>query len=117
MPVRFFVTAGTTADRSQAAALINGMAAQYLSAGRGYDTDHVAGKTLEMGMKIDMPPKENRIALPDYDKYFYWMRHLVENAFLNLRPWHGIAARYAKTLASLAISVQKYAAWQFGLYL
>ena len=106
MPVRFFVTAGTTADCSQAAALIDGIAAQYLLADRGYDADHVISKALENGMKIVIPPKKNRIVLRDYDKYLYRMRHLVENAFLNLKRWRGIATRYAKTLASFIASVQ-----------
>ena len=106
MPVRFFVTAGTTADCSQAAALIEGISAQYLLADRGYDADYVVGKAREMGMKIVMPSKKNRIVSRDYDKYLYRMRHLVENTFLNLKRWRGIATRYAKTLASFVAFVQ-----------
>ncbi len=75
-------------------------------ADRGYDTDYIIGKALERGMKIVIPPKKNRIMARDYDKYLYKMRHLVENAFLNLKRWRGIATRYAKTLASFVASVQ-----------
>jgi transposase len=36
----------------------------------------------------------------------YRRRHLVENAFLHLKQWRGIAIRYAKNLSSfLAASV------------
>jgi len=77
-----------------------------LLADRGYDTDQIIGKALEMGMKIVIPPKRNRIMSRNYDKYLYRMRHLVENAFLNLKRWRGIATRYAKTLASFVASVQ-----------
>ena len=75
-------------------------------ADRGYDADHVIGKAFEMGMKIVIPSKKNRIVSRDYDKYIYRMRHLVENAFLNLKRWRGIATRYAKTLASFVAFVQ-----------
>ena len=79
---------------------------QYLLADRGYDTDRIISKALEMGIKIVIPPKRNRIMLREYDKYLYRMRHLVENAFLNLKRWRGIATRYAKTLTSFVASVQ-----------
>ena len=106
MPVRFFVTAGTTADCSQAAALIDGISARYLLADKGYDTDNVISKARKEGMEIVIPPKKNRIEQRDYDKYIYRMRHLVENAFLNLKRWRGIATRYAKTLASFVAAIQ-----------
>ena len=106
MPVRLIVTAGTEADCSQAVALIDGFSAEYLLADRGYDTDEVIKKAFQMGCKIVIPPKKNRIEQRDYDKYLYKIRHLVENAFLNLKRWRGIATRYAKTLASFVAAVQ-----------
>ena len=33
------------------------------------------------------------------------LRHLVENAFLLLKRWRGIATRYAKNVASFAATV------------
>lgn len=86
--------------------MIDGISAEYLLADRGYDADNVVSKALEEGMKIVIPPKKNRIEQRDYDKYLYRMRHLVENAFLNLKQWRGIATRYAKTLASFVAAVQ-----------
>ena len=106
MPVRFIVTAGTEADCSQAVALIDGFSAEYLLADRGYDTDQVINKAIQTGLKIVIPPKKNRIEQRSYDKYLYRLRHLVENAFLNLKRWRGIATRYAKTLASFVAAVQ-----------
>ena len=44
-----------------------------------------------------IPPKKNRREQRGYDKYLYKLRHLVENCFLALKRWRGIAARYAKT--------------------
>ena len=49
------------------------------------------------GMKPVIPPKKNRKEQRDYDKYLYKLRHLVENCFLTLKRWRGIATRYAKT--------------------
>ena len=34
------------------------------------------------------------------------LRHLVENAFLLLKRWRGIAIRYAKNVASFVAAVQ-----------
>ena len=52
------------------------------------------------------PPKKNRKIQRDYDKYLYTLRHLVENAFLHLKRWRGIATRYAKNEASFLAAVQ-----------
>jgi transposase len=46
--------------------------------------------------------KEQRV----YDKDLYRVRHLVENAFLHLKQWRGIATRYAKMLTSFVAAVQ-----------
>jgi transposase len=97
MPVRFFVTAGTAADCRYAQQLIAGFAADALLADRGYDTNELIESALAAGMQVVIPPKKNRKDLREYDTYLYKLRHLVENAFLLLKRWRGIAARYAKT--------------------
>lgn len=47
-------------------------------------------------MEPVIPSKKNRKEQRDYDKYLYKLRHLVENCFLFLKRWRGIATRYAK---------------------
>jgi transposase len=42
-------------------------------------------------MNIVIPAKRNRKQQQEYDRYLYRLRHLVENAFLHLRRWRGIA--------------------------
>ena len=91
MPVRFFITSGTTADCTVAAQLIEGFQAEYLLADRGYDTDAIILKAVNEGMIPVIPPKKNRKHLREYDEYLYKLRHLVENAFLLLKKWRGIA--------------------------
>ncbi|MDK2127274.1 IS5/IS1182 family transposase, partial [Chitinimonas sp. DQS-5] len=41
-----------------------------------------------------------------YDEHLYQHRHLVENAFLKIKRWRGIATRYAKRLKSFVAAVQ-----------
>ena len=106
MPVRFFITSGTTADCTVAAQLIEGFQAEYLLADRGYDTDAIILKAVNEGMIPVIPPRKNRKHLREYDEYLYKLRHLVENAFLLLKKWRGIATRYAKNASSFAAAVQ-----------
>ena len=104
--MRFFITSGTTADCTVAARLIEGFRAEYLLADRGYDTDAIILKAADEGMIPVIPSKKNRKHPQKYDEYLYKLRHLVENAFLLLKRWRGIATRYAKNVASFTAAVQ-----------
>ena len=106
MPVRVIITSGTTADCTQAIALIDGIFAEYLFGDRAYDTNEIVNYALDRGMQIVIPPKKNRIEQRDYDEYLYKLRHLVENAFLHLKGWRGAATRYAKNTSSSLAAVQ-----------
>ena len=86
--------------------MIEGFQAEYLLADRGYDTDAIILKAADKGMTPVIPPKKNRKELRKYDEYLYKLRHLVENAFLLLKRWRGIATRYAKNVASFVAAVQ-----------
>ena len=113
MPVRILVTAGTTADCSQAAALIDGLDALHLLADKGYDSDAIVAKAESQQMEVVIPPKKNRVEQRAYDQALYRLRHLVENAFLHLKRWRGIATRYAKNTASFlaAVRIRCIALW------
>ena len=82
-----------------------GIDAQALLADRGYDTDEIVAYALYANMEPVIPPKRNRIEQREYDRDRYKMRHLAENAFLALKRWRGIAARYAKTLDAFIAAV------------
>jgi len=58
-------------------------------------------------MEVIIPPKKSRNEQRSYDKELYKLRHLVENAFLNLKRWRGIATRYAKNTSSFLAAVHK----------
>ena len=58
MPVRFFITSGTTADCTIAMRLIDGFQAKYLLVDRGYDTDAIFQKATKMGMIPVIPPRK-----------------------------------------------------------
>ena len=105
MPVRAIITQGTTADCTQAIALIDGFIAENLLADRGYDTDAILGQVERQGMLPVIPPKKNRKEQRNYDKELYKTRHLIENAFLYLKQWRGIATRYAKNAASFLAAI------------
>jgi len=106
LPVRIVVTDGTTADCTQASKLIDGIKAENLLADRGYDSDQIVEVAENQGMIAVIPPRKNRKTQRTYDKDLYKLRHLVENAFLHLKRWRGIATRYAKNISSFIAAVQ-----------
>ena len=113
MPVRAIITEGTRADCREAIHLIEGIDAQNLLADRGYDTSEIVAFALSAGINVVIPPKKNRKVQREYDRYLYKIRHLVENAFLWLKRWRGIATRYAKNTSSFlsAVHIRCIAVW------
>ena len=82
------------------------MKAEYLLADKGYDSDAIIERARQQGMTAVIPPRKNRTVQRAYDEDLYKLRHLVENAFLHLKRWRGIATRYAKNTASFLAAVQ-----------
>ena len=84
-----------------------------LLADRGYDTDEIIKYCIENGIEAVIPPKKNRVVQREYDEYIYKLRHLVENAFLKLKQWRGVATRYAKTTTAFigAVTVRCLFLW------
>ena len=106
LPVRLLITEGTAADCTQAGRLIDGIDAAYLLADKAYDTDAIISVCNDRGIEPVIPSKCNRKQPREHDKYLYRYRHLVENAFLWLKRWRGIATRYAKNTSSFLAAVQ-----------
>ncbi len=86
--------------------LIKEIDALCLLADRGYDVNSLIELARSMGMEIVIPPKKNRRDQRGYDKDLYKLRHIVENTFLMLKQWRGIATRYAKNTESFLAAVR-----------
>ena len=86
--------------------MIEGITAEHLIADKGYDRDAIVDAAKGQGMAAVIPPRKNRTTQRPYDEDLYTLRHLVENAFLHLKRWRGIATRYAKHAASFLAAVQ-----------
>jgi len=86
--------------------LIDGIDAEALLGDKGYDCNTLVEYAIKAGMQVVIPPKRNRIEKRGYDEYLYKLRHSVENAFLYLKRWRGIATRYAKNTTSFLAAVQ-----------
>ena len=106
MPLRIIATEGTRADCKEAENLIAGMMAENLIADKGYDSSAIVDQATSQGMNVVIPPRKNRKDQRDCDAHLYRQRHLVENAFMKIKQWRGIATRYAKRLSSFLASVQ-----------
>ena len=93
--------------------MIEGISAEVLLADRGYDTNDILAYAVSAGMEVVIPPKKNRKQQRQYDEYLYKLRHLVENCFLLLKRWRGIATRYTKTSDAFiaAVHVRCIAIW------
>ena len=105
LPLRARITAGSVADCTQAGVLIEGLTAEFLLADRGYDSNEILEQAAAQKMTPVIPPRKNRREQRAYDAYLYKLRHLVENAFLALKRWRGIATRYAKNATSFLAAI------------
>jgi transposase len=108
-----FITSGTIADCAVAGRLIEGVDVDYLLADKGYDTNEILQYIKALGAEAVIPPKKNRKEQRYFDTEIYRLRHLVENAFLKLKKWRGIATRYAKISDSFlaAVHIRCLALW------
>ena len=106
MPLRMLVTPGTTADCTQGLDLIADLSAEHLLADKGYDTNAMVAGARAQGMNPVIPSRRHRREPREYDRALYRLRHLVENAFCDLKQWRGVATRYAKTAGSYLAACQ-----------
>ena len=99
MPVRIQVTSGTVPDCKEADKLIEGISGNYLLADHGYDTNKVIEEANNLQFEVVISSERTRKNPRPYDKGKYEKRHKIENTFLKLKRWRGIATRYAKQTA------------------
>ena len=75
-------------------------------ADRGYDTNGVLEISHSKRMEAVILPKRKRKNQREYNQEIYENRYQVENAFLKLKRWRGIATRYTKKAKSYTAAVQ-----------
>lgn len=69
---------------------------EFFLADKGYDSDEFRGKIAERNSEPVIPGRKNRKVKIEYDREVYGARHLVENAFCNLKQFRAVATRYDK---------------------
>ena len=96
--MRFILTAGQKGDAPQAAALIEGLAAEVVMADTAYDADHLRQAIAAKGALAVIPNNPSRASLKyPLDKHLYAQRHLVECCFSKLKQFRRVATRFEKT--------------------
>lgn len=71
--------------------------AENFIADKGYDSDKIRDNARENGITPVIPRRLNaKKANPEFDKYLYKLRHLVENLFARLKHFRSIATRFEK---------------------
>ena len=112
-PVRFTLTAGQNGDAPQAAALIEGLAAEVVMADTAYDADHLRKAIAAKGALAVIPNNPSRALKHPLDKHLYAQRHLVECCFSKLKQFRRVATRFEKTAKNYlaVITVAAIALW------
>jgi len=98
LPIKFTLTSGECSDFEQAIPLLEGEAADYVIADKGYDSNEIVDYISNRMHAISViPPRTNRIIQRSYDKYIYKERNQVERLFGKLKNFRKLATRYTKT--------------------
>lgn len=95
-PIKFILTAGQASEYGQANALIEGFAADFIIADKGYDSNDFIHKIEMSGAKPVIPYRKNRIEKRDYDIDLYKERNLIERLFQKLKRFRRIATRFER---------------------
>ena len=101
-----FVKAHPHAAGARGGNQAKGIRAKYLIADKGYDSNEIVDLARKRKMIAVIPPRRNRRTKRYLYKELYKKRHKVENAFLRMKQWRGIATRYSKNLSSFVAAVQ-----------
>jgi transposase len=110
-PLDFLVTAGQTADCTQAIPLLGEYKAEAVLADKGYDTDAIVQHIERSGAEPVIPPKANRKVSRPYNKTLYKQRNQIERCFSKLKHFRRFATRFEKNkvnfqaIVALACSV------------
>ena len=94
---RFRLRPGNAAEVKELQPLLDGAdPIGQVIADKAYDSRPLRQALQASGIEPVIPPKRSALNPPDYDVEAYKSRHLVENAFADLKQFRGIATRYCK---------------------
>jgi len=114
--VRFRLKPGNAAEVTELGPLLDGVPmgeTSELLGDKAYDSDAVRAFLASVGIIATIPPRSNRRDPAPYDAASYRARHLVENAFADVKHFRGIATRYHK-LAETYAGLLSLVAWFCG---
>jgi len=97
LPVELTLTAGQTADVTQAEALLECQPAGVVIADKGYDSDAVVERVEASGAEAVIPPRSSRRRQRPYDRERYKDRNLAERFWSKVKQHRRVATRYDKT--------------------
>jgi len=110
-PLEFLVTAGQTADCTQAIPLLGEHKAEAVLADKGYDADALVQHIEATGAMAVIPPRANRKTPRAYNQTLYKQRNQIERCFSKLKQFRRFATRFEKNkvnfeaIVALACSV------------
>jgi transposase len=96
-PVAIRLSAGQNGDVPEAAALLQGRAADIVMADTAYDADHFRHSIAKIGAIAVIPNSPSRSTKHPFDGDLYKERHLIECCFSKLKQFRRVATRYEKT--------------------
>ena len=96
---------GNVAEAKELPTLLDGVPlpeTRELLGDKAYDSNAIRGWLADRDIAATIPSKANRKEPIRFDQWSYQGRHLVENAFSDLKQFRGLACRYAKRADSYA---------------
>ena len=107
--VTFSLVPGNANEGKQLAGLLDELNSERIDellGDKAFDTNAIRELLRKKGIKITIPPKRNRKVLFPYDEWSYKGRHLVENVFVDIKEFRGIATRYHKLASTFCAGLQ-----------
>jgi transposase len=93
-PLRFILTPGQTGDVTQAAALLDGQAAEHVIADTAYDSRALRDVIKAMGAEAVIPSNPTRKHPVPHDRTKYKLRNRIERCFNKLKHFRRFATRF-----------------------
>lgn len=94
--MRFILTGGERNDITQAASLVKDFSAEYVIAGKGYDSAAFVLKLKEQNSEAVIPSRINHKVQRKVDEHLYKERHLIENQIGKLKQFRRVFSRFDK---------------------